>query len=490
MAMLLMSANFLPLFLKLRERADIVIIGGGAIASAKVEVLLPYRHHLHIIAPEISVTLAKLATEGRIHVSERAYATADVQGASLVIAATDDAALNKQIYRDAKAAGALVNVVDQPELCDVIFPAIVRRGSLQIAISSSGISPVLARLVKQQIERLLPWNMPVLMDFIKQRRMAVKLALDSIQRKRLFWQEVLEGALPEALYEGNTEQAEALFQQQLRGHAAKQNQAALYLVGAGPGNPDLITVKGIRLLSQADVVLYDRLVAPQLLSQYARTEAEKILVGKTRHHHHKTQSQIDALIEERLKAGQVVVRLKGGDPGVFGHVAEEAAIAKKLGVPYQIVPGISAANGCAAYAGVPLTERGGAQAVRYLTVYSEQVHDARFWQGLSNAQAETLVFYMSTSNRNLICQKLLELGFDPATPVLAIEQGTTPSHRESEAPLAEFESRFAQKRFASPTLLIVGDVVRWRHRHGWKEQANAALPFFPELEEEQTHAIH
>lgn len=481
---------YFPLFLKLKVPGSILVVGGGNVAFAKIEAMLPYAAYMRIVAPESAKKLMELASKHRIPLMEKSYDSSLLDGVSVVVAATDDEQLNRQIQAEAAGRGILVNVVDRRELCDVIFPAIVRRGPLQIAISSSGVSPVLARLVKQRIERLLPWNFDALIQFVEKRRVAVKVALDTIQRKRLLWQRALDGGISEAVLEGNEAQADQLFNELLSSESRKQNHASLYLVGAGPGNPDLITVKAIRLLSQADVVLYDRLIAPQLLTQYARTEAEKIPVGKTRNLHLRTQKEIDLLIEDRLREGKVVVRLKGGDPGVYAHLAEEVAVAKKLNVPYQIVPGISAANGCASYAGVPLTERDGAQAVRYLTVYGEQVHDATFWGNLSPAAKDTLVFYMSTKQRGVICQKLLERGFHSSTPVLAIEQGTTPSHREYEAPLGEFEERFKHKQFISPTLLIVGDVVRWRHTHGWKEQGKDALPFFDSLNEESVHVIH
>ena len=252
-------------------------------------------------------------------------------------------------------------------------------------------------------------------------------------------------------------------------------------MGAGPGNPDLITLKAIRLLSQADVVLYDRLVSPDLLTMYARKDAEKISVGKTRCHHHKKQSEIDDMIESLLRKGKIVVRLKGGDPGIYAHGAEEIAIAKKVGVPYQIVPAVSAANGCAAYAGIPLTERGGAVSVRYLTIYKEQLHDARFWEGLSYATNETLVLYMSSHHFGLVCAKLVETGFSPQTEFLAIEQGTTPYHKELAGTLGNFDADYGDYSFASPTLIIVGDVVKWRHAHHWKEAPLTQGEYFEPL---------
>lgn len=467
-----------------------MIIGGGDVAFAKAETLLANGAALFVAAEDISHRLRVLLATHAMSYVQAVYEPSQLNGAALVIAATNDKALNAHIHADAKARGILVNTVDQPDLCDVIFPAIVRRGSLMVAISSSATSPVLARLVKQWIERALPWNLERLAYFAEARRDQVKQALSTIQAKRLFWQRIFEGPVAEEILEGNEGRASLLFDVALAEDAAKQNQAALYLIGAGPGHPDLITVKAVRLLSQADVVLYDRLVAPELLTRYVRREAQKICVGKTRDLHLKSQEAIDVLIARHLQAGQAVVRLKGGDPGIYAHGAEEIAVARKLNVPWQIVPGISAANGCAAYAGVPLTERGGAQSVRILTLYSETLHDEAFWQSLANAGNETLVFYMSTHHRAVLCERLLQAGLQPDTPVLAISNGTTPAHQEWEAPLNEFAMRFEGVEFPSPTLLIIGDVVRFRTDHGWKEQVKQALPFFPLLTEGGTHALH
>lgn len=482
--------DYFPLFLKLNEKRRVLIVGGGAIALAKAEALLPYAEGLRVVSEKFSANTRQFLLEHNIPHEETPYHPHHLDGIGLVIAATDRRATNQAIYEDGQKRGVLVNVVDQTELCDVIFPAIVRRGPLQVAISSSGLSPVLARLVKQQIEKALPWRMDRLIAFAQAGRKRVKEALSTLQARRLFWHDVLEGAVAQEILEGNEEKAETLFSDALKDAQETGSHAALYLIGAGPGDPELLTVKAIRLLSRADVILYDRLVAPEILSSYARKEAEKHCVGKTRDFHLHTQESIDALIEKHLLAGKVVVRLKGGDPLVYAHGAEEIGIARKLGVPYQIVPGITAANGCAAAAGIPLTERGGAQSLRLLTLYKESLADDAYWESLRHAQRETLVFYMATQHRNILCHKLLELGFSPDTPIVAIEQGTTPGHKEYEGTLTTFPERYADHRFLSPTLLIVGDVVRWRSQLGWKEQAATQEPFFPSLAKGMTHVLH
>lgn len=483
--------QFFPLFLRVAEDKRILIIGGGAVAQAKADALRPYASALEVVAERFAeATEAFLKAEG-IAYRAAPYDAALLDGVGLVIAATDKREVNRRIHEDARARGVLVNVVDQPEYCDVIFPAVVRRGPLQIAISSSGLSPVLSRLVKQQIERVIPWQFERLIEFTRTRRARVKTALGTLRKRRLLWHDVLEGNVAEEVLEGNADRAGHLFDEALEEARSAHSEAALYLIGAGPGNPDLLTVKAIRLLSRADVVLYDRLVAPEILDMYARKEAGKICVGKTRDYHLKSQESIDGMIARFLKEGKIVARVKGGDPSVYAHGAEEIAVARELGVPYQIVPGITAATGCAAAAGIPLTERGGAQSVRFLTLYKESMTDAAFWQSLQHSRNETLVFYMATHHRTVLCEKLLEAGFKAATPVLAVEQGTTPQHREYEATLGSFGKKYANHAFQSPTLLIVGDVVRWRKEHGWKEAPKGeSRPFFPALFKGGAHVLH
>lgn len=483
--------KFFPLFLRLAEDRRILIVGGGAVAQAKAEALLPYAKTLEVISDAFSEPTEAFLQASEIPYKHAQYAPEQLDGVTLVIAATNDPDVNHRIYEDAHARGVLVNVVDDPKFCDVIFPAIVRRGSLQIAISSSGLSPVLSRLVKQQIERLIPWQFENLIEFTREKRAKVKAKLNTLQKRRLLWHNVLEGNVAEEVLEGNFSRAERLFEQSLDEAKATESQAALYLIGAGPGSPDLLTIKAIRLLSRADVVLYDRLVAPEVLDMYARKEAEKVCVGKTKDYHLKTQESIDETIARHLKAGRIVARLKGGDPSIYAHGAEEIAVARELGAPYQIVPGITAATGCAAAAGIPLTERGGAQSVRFLTLYKESLTDADFWKSLEHSHNETLVFYMATHNRAKLCEKLLESGFKAATPVLAVEQGTTPQHREYEGTLGSFGKKYENHTFQSPTLLIVGDVVRWRKEHSWKEAPKGkSKAFFPSLHAGAKHVLH
>ena len=471
---------YIPLFLRAETEFPVLVIGGGEIAAAKTEALASVGARVDIVSEKVGNAVKELCERHGFTYTVETYDEKYLENRTIVVAATNDDALNEKIAADCKARGIIVNVVDNPPLCDFIFPALVRRGPLQIAISSSGISPVLSRLIKHKIEKVVPVQFEKLIDFMKDKKAAMRSALTKLQSRRLFYEQIIRGPIAEEVLEGNRLNADKLFDRAIADFP-NERRAALYLIGAGPGHPELITLKAIRLISQADVVLYDRLVSPVLLEQYARKDAEKIAVGKTRNHHHKKQEDIGELIEKHLKKGHIVVRLKGGDPGIYAHGAEEIDIARKLDCPFQVVPGISAANGCAAYSGVPLTERDGAKGVRFMTLYTKTLHDEDYWNSLRYAQSDTLVYYMSTSHYVTLCEKLREVGFKAETPVMVIEQGTTPFHKDYTSTLGDFEAELGGQDFASPSLMIVGDVVRWGKNNKWKEFPQAEGTYFTPL---------
>tara|TARA_R110001592_G_scaffold27763_26_gene102952 strand:+ start:9701 stop:11155 length:1455 start_codon:yes stop_codon:yes gene_type:complete len=476
--------GYTPLFLNSDKHGAVLIVGGGEIAAAKTEALASVGAQVHVLAETTGQAIRLLCEKHDFELTHSTYHKKFLKDKTIVVAATDNDSVNERIAKDCNKAGILVNVVDNPSLCDFIFPALVRRGNLQIAISSSGISPVLARMVKHAIEQTVPVNFTNLIKFMGDKKTLLRERLTTIQPRRLIGEEIYHGAIAEELFEGNREKADRLFDDLIDTYP-NHKQAALYLVGAGPGNPELMTVKAIRLLSKADIVLYDRLVSPLIIEQYARKDAEKIFVGKTRDTHHKTQEQIDALIEQNLRNGNIVVRLKGGDPGVYAHGAEEIEIAKKVGASYQIVPGITAANGCAAYAGIPLTERGGALSVRFITLYTKTLQNDDFWLSIKHAKNETFVFYMSTPHYALLCEKLIELGYPPHTPLLVVEQGTTDFHREYPSTIGNFTQDWDSSEFGSPCTMIVGDVARWADQNQWKDAPQGQGSYFPPLEKKQ-----
>lgn len=472
--------TYLPLFLKADTETPILVIGGGEIACAKTEALASVSAKVDVVAKSISEALILLCETHGFTYREEEYTPGHLDNRRIVVAATDNNAVNEQIAMDCRSRKILVNVVDNPALCDFIFPALVRRGPLQIAISSSGISPVLARLIKQTIEILIPARFEQIIGFLQNKKVAMRHKLSKLQPRRVFYEQVIRGHIAEDILEGNMARANASFDEALNNYP-NESRAALYLIGAGPGNPDLVTIKAVRILGQADVILYDRLIPQGLMDLYARKDAHKIAVGKTRHHHHKKQDEIDDIIEHHLHKDRIVVRLKGGDPGIYAHGAEEIAVARRVGVPYQIVPGISAANGCAAYAGIPLTERGGASSVRFLSLYKEQLEDDDFWESLRHAKNETLALYMSSNNYSLLCNKLIGLGFNANTPLLVVEQGTTTHHKDYSATLETFENLYADHKFASPCLMVIGNVVKWHEAHSWKEEPVTSGNYFTDL---------
>ncbi len=475
---------FTPLFLNSSKHGTILVIGGGEIAAAKTQALASVGAKVEVQSPKVDDALRFLCEQENFNIINSAYDSSALQNRKIVIAATNDDNVNAQIAADCNEQGILVNVVDNPSLCDFIFPALTRRGDLQIAISSSGVSPVLSRMVKHTIERNIPAGFVNLIDFMRDKKDMLRQNLNKIQPRRLVGEDIFHGPIAEELYEGNHAKAEELFKE-IIDQTENKKQAALYLIGAGPGNPDLITVKAIRLLSKADIILYDRLVCPSIIEQYGRKDAVKISVGKRKDHHHKTQTQIDDLIEKHLKRGHIVARLKGGDPGIYAHGAEEIEIAKRIGAPYQIVPGVSAANGCAAYAGIPLTERGGATSVRFITLYTKTLQNAEFWISLKHAKNETFVFYMSTPHYELVCNKLMELGFDKSTSLLVVEQGTTAFHSEYKSTIGTFEDDLKPEEFGSPCTMIVGDVTRHAKDFSWKEPPTKKGSYFTPLNPEE-----
>ncbi len=484
--------SYMPLFFKTDSTKPALIVGGGEIACAKAEALLSCDTKIFVVAPSVSESLRQLQTRHDFTIIERDYVNTQLADKAFVVAATNDDNVNSAIAHDCRLRSIPVNVVDNPDLCDFIFPAVVRRGPLQIAISSSGISPVLARVIKQLIERVIPQNYERLIDFLAQQKKVLRQHLANIQPRRLFVEEILNGPIAEEVLEGNEKRAGRLFHSALS-KTEDRKQAALYLVGAGPGHEELITLKGIRLISQADVILYDRLIPPNLIAQYARKDAVKLAVGKTRSHHHKKQEDIGTLIRRYLEQDRIVVRLKGGDPGIFGHGAEEIDVANEMDVPYQIVPGISAVTGCAAYSGFPLTERGGASALHLHTLYSRDIDNEEFWNKVRGTQNDTLAFYMSTPHTPILCKKLIELNFDADTPMVLIEQGTTPYHRQYPATLSTFVTQYADTKFKSPCLLIIGDVTRWQEKHNWREQPDHSVQsmneYFPPLPAQRNNIL-
>jgi uroporphyrin-III C-methyltransferase/precorrin-2 dehydrogenase/sirohydrochlorin ferrochelatase len=453
--------DFLPLFHKLQGRV-VLVVGGGEVALRKARLLSDAGAQLRVVAPQIRSELSELA--GTAGILLRGYETADLQGVVLVIAATDDEPLNARISAEAQALGIPVNVVDAPALCSVIFPAIVDRSPLIVAVTSGGDAPVLARLIRAKIETWIPATYGQLAGLAKKFRQRVKQLFPDVQQRRVFWEDVFQGQIAESVFAGKLGEGERLLEEKISG-AAPLALGEVYLVGAGPGDPDLLTFRALRLMQQADVVLYDRLVAPAII-ELCRRDAERIYVGKRRSEHAVPQEEINQLLVDLAKQGKRVLRLKGGDPFIFGRGGEEIEQLAAEGIPFQVVPGITAASGCAAYAGIPLTHRDHAQSVRFVTGHLKDGSSDLPWGDLV-APGQTLVFYMGLVGLPSICRELIAHGRAADTPAALVQQGTTQNQRVFTGTLANLPQLVAEHEVHAPTLVIVGEVVTLRDKLAW-----------------------
>jgi uroporphyrin-III C-methyltransferase/precorrin-2 dehydrogenase/sirohydrochlorin ferrochelatase len=463
--------EFLPLFHNLRG-SRVLVVGGGEIALRKSRLIADAGAVLRVVAPEIEAQLSELVVQSGGEMILRGYSECDLDGCVLIIAATDDQPLNAQVSRDARLRCVPVNVVDAPALCTVIFPAIVDRSPLVIAVSSGGDAPVLARLIRAKLETWIPSSYGQLAGLAARFRNQVKGLFPNVQQRRAFWEDVFQGAIADRQLAGQGAEAERMLIAKIAGEPPSET-GEVYLVGAGPGDPDLLTFRALRLMQQADVVLYDRLVAPTILD-LCRRDAERVYVGKRRAEHAVPQEQINQQLVALAKQGKRVVRLKGGDPFIFGRGGEEIEELAAHGIPFQVVPGITAASGCAAYAGIPLTHRDHAQSVRFITGHLKNGTTDLPWSDLV-APAQTLVFYMGLIGLPVICEQLIRHGRSADTPAALVEQGTTVNQRVFTGTLANLPQLVAEHDVHAPTLVIIGEVVKLREKLAWFEGAQATL---------------
>jgi uroporphyrin-III C-methyltransferase/precorrin-2 dehydrogenase/sirohydrochlorin ferrochelatase len=461
--------EFLPICLRLTGR-EVLLVGGGDVAARKARLLLGAGANVLVVAPTIREELQSLLAEHAGTWLQDSYRKEHLPGRHLVVAATPDRQVNEQIHRDAIALSILVNVVDSLDLCTFIFPAIVDRDPLTIAISSSGRSPVLARILRRRIEALVPASYGRLASFAGRFRQQVKESIPQEPARRLFWEQVLEGAVSEQVLAGREEEAALQLLQQL-GEGGSRGMGEVYLVGAGPGDPDLLTFKAARLLQQADVVLYDRLVSPAIVDM-SRRDAQRIYVGKRRFEHSVPQPEINQLLVDLAQQGKRVARLKGGDPFVFGRGGEEIELLARHNIPFQVVPGITAANGAACYAGIPLTHRDYAQSVRFVAGYLKGDKVEHDWSAFQST-TETLVFYMGLLGLPVICEQLQAHGRSPDTPVALVERGTLREQKVLIGTLATMVDIVRKANPSAPTLIIVGDVVSLHEKLSWFGQVPA-----------------
>ncbi len=457
--------DYLPIFLKVRERPCLVV-GGGKVAARKVALLLRAGARVTVVSPQSCAEVASQTAGSNVTCVERTFQPADIGGMVLAIAATDDVAVNRQVYELATQQGIPVNVVDNPALCSFIVPSIIDRSPVQVAVSTGGASPVLARLLRARLESFIPSAYGRLARLVDEYRQRVKLRFPGAGQRRYFWESILQGRVAELLFAGQEDKARAALQEAIDDTSENYDSGGeVYLVGAGPGDPDLITFRALRLMQQADVVVYDRLVAQPILDM-VRRDADLIYAGKERDKHTLSQESINELLVRLAKEGKRVLRLKGGDPFIFGRGGEEIETLAQEGIPFQVVPGITAASGCASYAGIPLTHRDHAQSCIFVTGHLKDGSVNLDWERLAKP-SQTIVFYMGMYSIAVISRELIAHGLPPDTPVALVQQGTTPQQRVYIETLASLPSLGERHEVKPPTIIIVGSVVSLHSKLEW-----------------------
>ena len=457
--------KYFPVFLNIKSQPCLVV-GAGNIAARKIELLLKADAAVKVVAREFSPAVLELQAEKGIQCETRGFEDKDLDNVNLVIAATDNADLNTRISKLAREKFIPVNVVDKSELCSFITPSMIDRDPVQIAISTGGASPVLARSIRTKLESTIPGSYGDLASLIDDHRDAAKQAFPDLDERRRFWESVIEGPVAEYAFSGRINEAvESLKEMIADSGSIPTYQGEVFLVGAGPGDPDLLTFKALRLMQKCDVVVYDRLVSKSIL-ELVRRDAEKIYAGKASSNHSLSQESINQLLVRLAKEGKSVLRLKGGDPFIFGRGGEEISELIDEGISFQVVPGITAASGCATYAGIPLTHRDYSQACIFVTGHRKNENEDLNWEMLSHAN-QTVIFYMGLDNVQRICDALKAHGRGQTTPAALIEKGTTPEQRVILGDLDSLPNLVEQHKVSAPTLIVVGEVVELHNKLSW-----------------------
>ena len=452
--------DHLPIFCQLRDR-DCLLVGGGDVAERKARLLLDAGARLTVNARDVVPQFAVWAESGRVTLVKGDFNESLLDSCWLVIAATDDEQVNERVSQVAESRRIFCNVVDAPKQASFIMPSIIDRSPLMVAVSSGGTSPVLARLLREKLEAILPQHLGQVAHYAGQLRARVKKQFATMSERRRFWEKLfvndrLAQSLANQDQQAISETTEQLLSEDL------DHRGEVVLVGAGPGDAGLLTLKGLQQIQQADIVVYDRLVSDDIMN-LVRRDADRVFVGKRAGYHCVPQEEINQILLREAQKGKRVVRLKGGDPFIFGRGGEELETLCNAGIPFSVVPGITAASGCSAYAGVPLTHRDYAQSVRLVTGHLKTGSELD-WHNLA-AEKQTLVFYMGLNQAATIQQKLLEHGMEADMPVALVENGTAIKQRVVDGTLAEL-GELAQQ-VVSPSLIIVGRVVSLREKLNW-----------------------
>lgn len=457
--------SLLPLFVDIKDK-PCLLVGGGKIAARKLKMLCKAQAAITVVAPDICDEISELSARYRMDINLREFKDEDINDQRLIVAATNNSDLNNKVSELAKLKDIFVNVASDFTEGDVVLPSVIDRDPIQIAITTGGASPVLARILRGNLERCTPAAYGSLANLVEDYRAQVNDLIPEEVDRRRFWEEVLQGPIAEMVFAGKVTIAKDTLEQKIKEKDFSSEQVGeVYLVGAGPGDPDLLTFRALRLMQQADAVVYDRLVSDQIMD-LVRKDAEKIYAGKQRANHAIQQESINHLLVRLAKQGKRVLRLKGGDPFIFGRGGEEIETLMEEGVHFQVVPGITAAAGCAAYSGIPLTHRDHAQACIFVTGHLRDGTVNLNWNMLAHTN-QTLVFYMGLHGLTIICEELIKHGMTAEMPAALVTKGTTPDQRVLIGNLDTLPSLVGKHEVHGPTLIIIGSVVTLHNKLHW-----------------------
>nr|WP_231617018.1 siroheme synthase CysG [Pseudoalteromonas sp. SWXJZ10B] len=458
----LITVQYLPIFTKL-DNKPVLVVGGGEVALRKCRAFLKARASVTLVAPWFCDELKEHAHNNEVTLIDAYFDESHLDGKMLVIAATDRDEVNNNVFELANARNVFVNVVDDQPKCTFIFPSIVDRDPITIAISSAGTAPVLARRLREKLETLIPHHIGPLATLVGGFRDKVKKRFKHFSDRRQFWEGVFDSSVVSKVQTGDTQGAEQQLEQMLDAKAEPEGE--VYVVGAGPGDPELLTLKALQLMQQADVVVYDFLVSDEIM-ELVRRDADLICVGKRLGDHSVVQDDTNQMLVDLAKQGKKVCRIKGGDPFIYGRGGEEVQVLAANNVNYQIVPGITAAAGCSAYAGIPLTHRDHAQAIQFVTGHCKKDGQELDWQSLAKPN-QTLAIYMGVIKSPHIQSELLKHGRKANTPVAIIENGTRKNQRVVTGQLGELADLIQRNSIISPALLIIGEVAALHSQLAW-----------------------
>lgn len=459
--------QYFPIFAKL-DNKPVTIVGGGDVAMRKASAMLKANALVTLIAPDFCKELIELENKGKVTLNHAKFSEELIEQPSLIIAATDIDEVNQEVEKVAIAKNIFVNVVDDQQKCSFIFPSIVDRNPITIAISSAGTAPVLARKIRTQLEVSIPQYIGPLAALAGRFRSKVKDAINSFSKRRYFWEDVFNSSIISDVEKGNIHDAEEKLNLMLERQDTQDGE--VFVVGAGPGDPELLTIKALQAMQQADVIVYDYLVSQEIMD-LARKDADFICVGKRLGNHSVPQQETNQILVELAQQGKKVCRLKGGDPFIYGRGGEEVQELAKHGISFQIVPGITAAAGCAAYAGIPLTHRDHAQAIQFVTGHCKKDGQELDWESLAKPH-QTLAVYMGVIKSPHIQAQLIAHGRSAQTPIAIIENGTRETQRVVTGKLENLATLIETHSIKSPALLIIGEVAQLHQQLNWYKNAN------------------